>query len=48
MNSLELLRNEFMEVGYTKSQIKEIEESEGSGSFSDRIENLEIEKSYWT
>ncbi len=47
MKSLELLRNEFMEVGYTKSQIKEIEESVGNGTILDRIENLEMEKSYW-
>ena len=47
LKQLELLRKEFKEVGYTKSQIKEIEESVGSGSFSDRIENLEMEKSYW-
>lgn len=47
LKQLELLRKEFKEVGYTKSQIKEIEESVGSGSFSDWIENLEVEKSYW-
>ena len=47
MNSLERLRKEFMAEGYTKAQNKEIEESVGSGSFSDWIENLEVEKSYW-
>lgn len=41
------LRKEFKEVGYTHEQIQDIEESMGDGSTLDRIQNLEMEKSYW-
>lgn len=44
MESLELLRKEFMEIGYSQEQIEAIA---GTGTTLDRIENLEIEKSYW-
>ena len=34
-------------MGYLPNQIEEVEVSEGNGSIEDRINQLEMEKSYW-
>lgn len=44
---LQALREEFQRMGYLPNQIEEVEVSEGNGSIENRINQLEMEKSYW-
>ena len=44
---LQALREEFQRMGYLPNQIEEVEVSEANGCIEDRINQLEMEKSYW-